>query len=74
MSEWIRCRDETPQPMAPVLGCFGAFELCICTYCDIADAFVKDSSQAYLYDAEPLSKLDEQPTHWMPLPDPPEDL
>ena len=74
MDKWIWCGDKTPQPMESVLGYFETFGVCLCTYCDRADAFVKDSNQADFYDAEPLSELDEQPTHWMPLPAAPEDL
>ena len=69
MSGWILCSDELPDDLATVICYFEVWGCCICTYDERRLAFVKDSSQSYLYDTEPLSELDDQPTHWMPIPE-----
>lgn len=71
MSGWIKVEDELPDDLAPVIGYFETWGVCVCTYDERAGAFVKDTSQADLYDAEPLSELDDQPTHWQPIPNEP---
>lgn len=70
MSEWISVADRLPEPMEAVLGlvdyaCISlvAFDGCV---------FVQDTTQAELYYSDPLGEISEQPTHWMPLPAPPE--
>ena len=70
MSEWISVEDRKPRDFRPVLIFLDG---CIMTASYYCGAFVQDSAQAMLYDADPLGPIAEQPTHWMPLPEPPKE-
>lgn len=64
--EWISVGDRMPEPGVWVLVCCGTF---VCeAYCDINGCFHR-SPQEYWPDEEALYPL----THWMPLPEPPEE-
>lgn len=69
MSEWISVKERLPEDLLPVLI---ALDSCVMVATYHCGRFVQDSSQAYLYEADPLGDISEQPTHWMPLPPPPE--
>lgn len=68
MSKWISVNDYLPDNLDAVLI---FLDDCIMVATLDGSDFVQDSSQASLYGSEPLGPISKQPTHWMPLPEPP---
>ena len=60
-SKWISVKDRLPKPGERVLVCVGA----------VFEAFIDDHGKWQRYYSAPLNDVLGEPTHWMPLPEPP---
>ena len=73
MNGWISVKDVIPDDMSAVMGSFEMDGLSVVAVVTVENGvFIQDGSQAELYGADPLGEIAVQPTHWMPLPYPPE--
>ena len=84
--EWISIEDRLPELERPVwmyvdnrimMGCRSEIEYKTWLWCRLHDIpyyseHYKDM-YGYPWDFDPISDDDYQPTHWMPLPEPPKD-
>ena len=61
VQEWISVKDRLPEPGERVLVCIGA----------VFEAFIDDAGKWQRYYSAPLNEVLGEPTHWMPLPQPP---
>ncbi|HGM5304197.1 TPA: DUF551 domain-containing protein [Serratia marcescens] len=67
MSEWIKCSERMPELDKRVLLYFGSYDGHIEDGCIGDDG---DGPYHYFFDGD---SLQQEPTHWMPLPEPPAD-
>lgn len=67
MSEWIKCSERMPELDKRVLLYFGSYGGHIEDGCIGDDG---DGPYHYFFDGD---SLQQEPTHWMPLPEPPTD-
>ncbi|EPK4542768.1 DUF551 domain-containing protein [Serratia marcescens] len=67
MSEWIKCSEQMPELDKRVLLYFGSYDGHIEDGCIGDDG---DGPYHYFFDGD---SLQQEPTHWMPLPEPPAD-
>ena len=63
-SRWISVKDRLPEPGERVLVCIGA----------VFEAFIDDAGKWQRYYSAPLNEVLGEPTHWMPLPEPPKEV
>ena len=61
VQEWISVKDRLPEPGERVLVCIGA----------VFEAFIDSAGKWQRYYSAPLNEVLGEPTHWMPLPQPP---
>lgn len=61
VQEWISVKDRLPKTGERVLVCIGA----------VFEAFIDDDGKWQRYYSAPLNEVLGEPTHWMPLPQPP---
>ena len=61
VQEWISVKDRLPETGERVLVCIGA----------VFEAFIDDGGKWQRYYSAPLNEVLGEPTHWMPLPQPP---
>lgn len=77
MSKWISVNERFPEPKLPVLvygrSCFSPNEKVICCATYGSPDWFGDDWFAYGCDGHEWGNIFEDVTHWMPLPDPPED-
>ena len=79
MSNWISVDERLPYKHKPVIGaCFYGYDIepdAAVVYHD-GDKWVvvTDMLKASNYDGYAEISLDAQPTHWMPLPEPPVEI
>lgn len=59
--KWIPATERLPKPGERVLVCIGA----------VFEAFIDDGGKWQRYYSAPLNEVLGEPTHWMPLPQPP---
>ena len=59
--DWISVKDRLPKTGERVLVCIGA----------VFEAFIDDDGKWQRYYSAPLNEVLGEPTHWMPLPQPP---
>ena len=61
VQEWISVKDRLPEAGQRVLVCIGA----------VFEAFIDDDGKWQRYYSAPLNEVLGEPTHWMPMPQPP---
>ena len=61
LQEWISVEERLPKTGERVLVCIGA----------VFEAFIDDDGKWQRYYSAPLKEVVGEPTHWMPLPEPP---
>lgn len=62
--QWISVTERLPEPGTRVLVSIGA----------VFEAFIDDEGKWQRYYSSPLSEVLGEPTHWMPLPEPPAEV
>lgn len=64
VQEWIPVTEQLPKTGERVLVCIGA----------VFEAFIDDAGKWQRYYSAPLNEVLGEPTHWMPLPEPPKEV